>query len=104
MKLASPGETAEYRAARDKLLDQEIALRRQMEALAVARRALPAGGLIPPDSEFETMRAGEGFADRLQHDVPASQKRRAPQGADGPDRKPSARRGPLSVLRRVSRS
>lgn len=33
-----PGESAEYRAARDQLLAQEIELRRAMEALAVARR------------------------------------------------------------------
>lgn len=53
MKLNFPGETAEYRAARDKLLNQEIALRREMEALAAARRALPPGGLIPQDYVFD---------------------------------------------------
>jgi len=58
MKLTFPGETAEYRAARDKLLEKEIALRREMEALAVARRALPPGGLIPEDYEFDAMEAG----------------------------------------------
>jgi predicted dithiol-disulfide oxidoreductase (DUF899 family) len=58
MKLDFPGETAEYRAARDKLLEQEIAQRREMEALAVARRALPPGGLIPQDYEFDTMGGG----------------------------------------------
>jgi predicted dithiol-disulfide oxidoreductase (DUF899 family) len=52
MKLDFPGETAEYRAARERLLTQEIALRRQMEAVATARRALPPGGLIPQDYEF----------------------------------------------------
>jgi predicted dithiol-disulfide oxidoreductase (DUF899 family) len=46
MKFDLPGETAEYRAARNELLGQEIALRRQMEAVAAARRALPSGGLI----------------------------------------------------------
>ena len=59
MKLDFPGETAEYRAARNKLLEQEMALRREMEALAVARRALPPGGLIPQDYEFDTMEAGD---------------------------------------------
>jgi predicted dithiol-disulfide oxidoreductase (DUF899 family) len=53
MKLAFPGETAEYRVARDRLLEQEIALRRQIEALAAARRALPQGGLIPEDYVFD---------------------------------------------------
>jgi predicted dithiol-disulfide oxidoreductase (DUF899 family) len=47
-----PGETAEYRAARERLLAQEIELRRTMEAVAVARRALPPGGPIPEDYVF----------------------------------------------------
>jgi predicted dithiol-disulfide oxidoreductase (DUF899 family) len=53
MKLDFPGETAAYRTARDKLLNQEIALRREMEALAAARRALPPGGLVPQDYVFD---------------------------------------------------
>jgi predicted dithiol-disulfide oxidoreductase (DUF899 family) len=36
-----PNETSEYRAARDALLLREIALRRQMEAVATQLRALP---------------------------------------------------------------
>ena len=40
-----PGESEEYRAARDRLLASEIALRRQMEAVAAERRALPSGGV-----------------------------------------------------------
>ena len=47
-----PGETTEYRAARDALLAQEIELRRAMEAVAVARRALPPGGAVPEDYVF----------------------------------------------------
>jgi predicted dithiol-disulfide oxidoreductase (DUF899 family) len=39
-----PGESAEYRAARDRLLAEEIELRRAMEAVAAARRELPPGG------------------------------------------------------------
>src|SRR5262249_54897882 len=42
--------------ARDALLNQEIALRREMEALAAARRKLPTGGLVPRDYVFD----GEG--------------------------------------------
>jgi predicted dithiol-disulfide oxidoreductase (DUF899 family) len=38
-----PGESAEYRAARERLLVREIELRRAMEDVAVARRALPPG-------------------------------------------------------------
>lgn len=48
-----PGESAEYRAARDRLLEQEIELRRAMEAVAVARRELPPGGPIPEDYVFQ---------------------------------------------------
>jgi predicted dithiol-disulfide oxidoreductase (DUF899 family) len=48
-----PGESAAYRAARDKLLDAEIALRRQIEAVAEERRKLPLGGEIPQDYLFD---------------------------------------------------
>jgi predicted dithiol-disulfide oxidoreductase (DUF899 family) len=48
-----PGESAEYRAARDRLLAQEIELRRAMEAVAAARRELPPGGVVPEDYVFE---------------------------------------------------
>src|SRR5262245_47585825 len=52
MRVKFPGETPEYRAARDHLLEHEIALRRAMEAVAVARRELPPGGAIPEDYVF----------------------------------------------------
>ena len=39
MGIAFPGESPEYRAARDGLLDQEVELRRTMEAVAAARRS-----------------------------------------------------------------
>ncbi len=61
MKLEFPGESAAYRAARDRLLDQEIALRREMEALAAARRALPPGGLVPQDYVFDGIGADGTF-------------------------------------------
>jgi predicted dithiol-disulfide oxidoreductase (DUF899 family) len=48
-----PGESAEYRAARDRLLTQEIELRRGMEAVAAARRKLPPGGVVPEDYVFQ---------------------------------------------------
>ncbi len=48
-----PNESAAYRAAREKLLDEEIALRRQTEKVAAMRRALPAGGEVPQDYVFE---------------------------------------------------
>jgi predicted dithiol-disulfide oxidoreductase (DUF899 family) len=53
MSVTFPGESPEYRAARDRLLEQEIALRRQMEAVAAARRALPPGGIVPEDYVFD---------------------------------------------------
>ena len=52
MRVSFPGESPEYRAARDRLLEQEVALRRAMEAVAAARRQLPAGGVIPQDYAF----------------------------------------------------
>jgi len=42
MPVAFPGESAEYRAARNRLVDREIELRRAMEAVAEARRRLRA--------------------------------------------------------------
>jgi predicted dithiol-disulfide oxidoreductase (DUF899 family) len=53
MSIGFPGETPDYRAARDRLLKQEIELRRAMEAVATARRELPAGGIVPEDYVFE---------------------------------------------------
>ncbi len=47
-----PNESAEYRTARNKLLAEEIELRRHIEQVAVQRRALPEGGEIPHDFEF----------------------------------------------------
>jgi predicted dithiol-disulfide oxidoreductase (DUF899 family) len=48
-----PNESATYRAARNALLDAEIALRRQLETVAAQRRALPPGGEVPEDYVFE---------------------------------------------------
>ena len=57
MDIRFPGESAEYRSARDHLLGQEIELRQAMEAVAEARRALPAGGAVPEDYVFAGRRA-----------------------------------------------
>jgi len=48
-----PNESVAYRAARTQLLSTEIALRRQLEAVAALRRALPLGGEVPEDYTFE---------------------------------------------------
>jgi predicted dithiol-disulfide oxidoreductase (DUF899 family) len=53
MSLAFPGESAEYRDARERLLEREIELRRGMEAVAAARRELPPGGVVPEDYVFQ---------------------------------------------------
>ena len=67
-----PGESQEYRRSREDLLKVEVKLRRQIEAVAAQRRALPLGGALktdyafdasaPGDSEFKTIRFSELFA------------------------------------------
>ncbi len=49
-----PGESAEYRAARQALLIEEIELRRHIERVAALRRALPPGGAVTGDYRFQT--------------------------------------------------
>lgn len=52
MAIEFPGESSEYREARNRLLAQELELRRAMEAVADARRRLPPGGVVPEDYVF----------------------------------------------------
>jgi predicted dithiol-disulfide oxidoreductase (DUF899 family) len=59
MDVVFPGESAEYRLARERLLAREIELRRAMEAVAAARRELPPGGAVPEDYVFD----GKGVDD-----------------------------------------
>jgi predicted dithiol-disulfide oxidoreductase (DUF899 family) len=61
MGITFPGESAEYRTGRDRLLEQEIELRRATEAVAAARRALPPGGSVPEDYVFQG-RGADGTA------------------------------------------
>lgn len=56
-RMAFPNESRDYRAARNALLDAEIALRRQTEKVAALRRALPPGGEVPEDYVFERIGA-----------------------------------------------
>jgi predicted dithiol-disulfide oxidoreductase (DUF899 family) len=51
--IAFPNESPDYRAARNSLLEREIALRRQMESVAVELRALPPGGQVREDYTFD---------------------------------------------------
>ena len=48
-----PNESAEYRRVRNALLEEEMALRRQVECVATRRRALPPGGVVPEDYRFD---------------------------------------------------
>ncbi|HVW87309.1 MAG TPA: DUF899 family protein [Bryobacteraceae bacterium] len=63
-----PNESAEYRAARNALLAEEIELRRHLERVAEQRRALPPGGAIPQDFEFSAaagpLRLSDLFGDK----------------------------------------
>src|SRR5262249_50215969 len=63
MVIAFPGESAEYRAARNRLLEQEIELRRTMEVVAAARRRLPPGGAVPEDYVFHGQGPDGGLAE-----------------------------------------
>jgi predicted dithiol-disulfide oxidoreductase (DUF899 family) len=47
-----PGESDEYRSARDALLQAEIELRERTETVAEQRRRLPLGGEVPADYAF----------------------------------------------------
>jgi len=57
-----PGESEQYREARDELLKAEVELRRQIEAVAAKRRKLPLGGVVPQDYVFEEWDAGANAA------------------------------------------
>jgi predicted dithiol-disulfide oxidoreductase (DUF899 family) len=55
-----PGESGEYRLARNRLLAAEIELRRAIERVAAQRRGLPPGGAVPEDYVFEEAADGGG--------------------------------------------
>ena len=58
-----PNESGEYRSARNALLTEEIELRRHIERVAVQRRALPLGGLIPKEYRLIGESGPVGFSD-----------------------------------------
>ncbi len=80
-----PGESEEYRRARDELLDAEVSLRRQIEAVAAKRRELPLGGEVPVDyavrrrrragADVRALRGRQGHVVRLQLHVPSGRRR-----------------------------
>src|SRR5258708_19604055 len=53
-----PGESESYRTARNELLDAEMQLRSNIEAVARMRRDLPLGGELAEDYVFDE--AGDG--------------------------------------------
>src|SRR5260370_21705746 len=64
-----PGETAEYRRARNRLLLAEVKLRRQIEAVAEQRRGLPLGRQVKTHYLFDA----SSSADKDFKTVPLSQ-------------------------------
>lgn len=72
MTVTFPNESADYRTAREALLEKEIELRRLSEEVAAQRRSLPPGGEIEedyvfdeigPDGEVRQVRLSELFPD-----------------------------------------
>ena len=61
-----PGESADYRRARNRLLQAEVRLRRQIEAVAAQRRELPLGGAVKKDYEFDAGGARDGKTRRVK--------------------------------------
>jgi predicted dithiol-disulfide oxidoreductase (DUF899 family) len=57
MSVQFADESTDYRKARDKLLDEEVALRRRMESVAAQRRQLPAGPTVQEDYVFDGLGA-----------------------------------------------
>ena len=117
VSITFPGESADYRAARDRLLEQEIELRRAMESVAAARRALPPGGVVAEDYAFQSrprrraehreavgaVRARQDSLVDLQHDVPPRPRRRPARPDGRPDSAAAARRRPVPVVRGPAR-
>jgi predicted dithiol-disulfide oxidoreductase (DUF899 family) len=65
-----PGESAAYRRARTELLAEEIDLRRRIERVAQMRRALPPGGVVPEDYEFQGVAGPVRFSELFgRHDT-----------------------------------
>jgi predicted dithiol-disulfide oxidoreductase (DUF899 family) len=106
----------EFPAARNRLLEQKIELRRAMEAVAAARRRLPPGGIVLRDYVFHTqgpdghpaeVRLSELFAPGTDSLVIYSMMFPGAPGDDRPgeraDRAAAAGAGPVPVVHRVPR-
>jgi predicted dithiol-disulfide oxidoreductase (DUF899 family) len=64
--LKFPGESAAYRAARNALLAEEMALRRQIERVSAQRRTLLMGGPVREDYVFHRCQVAARTAARLR--------------------------------------
>ncbi len=60
-----PGESDEYRRARNALLEAELALEDNLRDVAALRQKLPIGGRVPEDYVFDTLDAGQGSTIRM---------------------------------------
>ena len=60
-----PNESPEYRTARDQLLQEELALREQIERVARQRRTLPSGGVLKQNYVFEERVDGKDRSTKL---------------------------------------
>jgi predicted dithiol-disulfide oxidoreductase (DUF899 family) len=70
VQLTFPGESGECRQARNRLLQSEVELRRQTEAVAAGRGNLPPGGAVAQDYPFEGLDpVGEPTVVRLSDDT-----------------------------------
>ena len=117
MAITFPGESAEYRAARNRLLEQEIELRHATESVAEARRRLPPGGVVPQDYVFHGQGPGSAPAEVRLSELFAPGKdslviysmmfprarRRQPGPGNRADRAAAAGGGPVPLLHRVPR-
>jgi predicted dithiol-disulfide oxidoreductase (DUF899 family) len=61
-----PGESDDYRRARDELLRAEIELRGQIERVAAMRRGLPLGGALQTDYGFDEWDAAANAPSRVR--------------------------------------
>src|SRR6266550_3338947 len=105
MSISFPGESPEYRAARDRLLKQEVELRRATEAVAEARRALPPGGVVPEDYVFQREGPDGAPAEvRLSELFGADRDTPATPTTTGPARRPAGRRCCRSSRHRARRA
>src|SRR5207249_1793170 len=85
-----PGESEQYRQARDELLRAELDLRRRVEEVAALRRRLPRGGTAARLAKATAPVVGE---ERLQPGLPRRGARRGPE-SDAQRLRPPLRRDP----------